>query len=92
MENTSPHLLPPPPHYITFLQTGEVIRGKRGRPRKHAPKIPLPPLYVFIRNLLHSTAYNPSTVAWVDEAQGCFKVGIHNSPICIYWMGVAHTS
>ena len=26
-----------------------VTRGKRGRPRKHAPKIPLPPLYVFIR-------------------------------------------
>ena len=24
-------------------------KGKRGRPRKHAPKIPLPPLYVFIR-------------------------------------------
>merc|ERR1719317_1835266 len=27
-------------------------KGKRGRPRKHAPKLPLPPLYVFIRNLL----------------------------------------
>ena len=24
-------------------------RNKRGRPRKHAPKVPLPPLYVFIR-------------------------------------------
>ena len=24
-------------------------KGKRGRPRKHAPKLPLPPLYVFIR-------------------------------------------
>ena len=24
-------------------------RAKRGRPRKHAPKVPLPPLYVFIR-------------------------------------------
>lgn len=23
--------------------------AKRGRPRKHAPKVPLPPLYVFIR-------------------------------------------
>merc|ERR1719495_449230 len=49
-------------------------KGKRGRPRKHAPKLPLPPLYVFIRNLLHSPAYNPSTVAWVDESAGCFKV------------------
>merc|ERR1719350_1996578 len=49
-------------------------KGKRGRPRKHAPKLPLPPLYVFIRNLLHSPAYNPSTVAWVDETAGCFKV------------------
>ena len=48
--------------------------GKRGRPRKHAPKIPLPPLYVFIRNLLHNMAYNPSVIAWVDEQGGCFKV------------------
>ena len=48
--------------------------GKRGRPRKHAPKIPLPPLYVFIRNLLYSAAYNPSAVAWVDQSIGCFKV------------------
>ena len=24
-------------------------KGKRGRPRKHVPKLPLPPLYVFIR-------------------------------------------
>ena len=50
--------------------------GKRGRPRKHAPKVPLPPLYVFIRNLLYSPAYNPSIVAWVDQAAGCFKVQI----------------
>merc|ERR1719273_497535 len=49
-------------------------KGKRGRPRKHAPKIPLPPLYVFIRNLLHNPAYNPSVVAWVDDTEGCFKV------------------
>merc|ERR550517_2225240 len=49
-------------------------RNKRGRPRKHAPKVPLPPLYVFIRNLLYSPAYNPSIVAWVDQAAGCFKV------------------
>ena len=49
-------------------------KGKRGRPRKHAPKLPLPPLYVFIRNLLHNPAYNPSVVAWVEEAGGCFKV------------------
>ena len=49
-------------------------KGKRGRPRKHAPKVPLPPLYVFIRNLLHNPAYNPSVVTWVDESTGCFKV------------------
>ena len=49
-------------------------KGKRGRPRKHPPKITLPPLYVFIRNMLHSTAYNPEVVAWVDEEDGCFKV------------------
>merc|ERR1712032_739357 len=55
-------------------------KGKRGRPRKHAPKLPLPPLYVFIRNLLHSPAYNPSTVAWVDESAGCFKVNSTFNP------------
>ena len=49
-------------------------KGKRGRPRKHAPKLPLPPLYVFIRNLLHNTSYNPSVIAWVDHESGCFKV------------------
>ena len=30
--------------------------------------------YFHTRNLLHSPAYNPSTVAWVDEGAGCFKV------------------
>ena len=49
-------------------------KGKRGRPRKHAPKLPLPPLYVFIRNLLHNPGYNPSVIAWVDQIGGCFKV------------------
>ena len=49
-------------------------KGKRGRPRKHAPKLPLPPLYVFIRNLLHNPGYNPSVIAWVDHTGGCFKV------------------
>ncbi len=38
--------------------------SRRGRPRKHAVKIPLPPLYVFIRNLLHSRAYNPRVISW----------------------------
>lgn len=31
---------------------GTSSKGKRGRPRKHAPKIPLPPLYVFIRKTI----------------------------------------
>ena len=44
-------------------------KGKRGRPRKHAIKIPLPPLYVFIRNLLHNRYYNPRVVSWVCEYQ-----------------------
>ena len=44
-------------------------KGKRGRPRKHAIKIPLPPLYVFIRNLLHNRFYNPRVVSWVCEYQ-----------------------
>merc|ERR1719346_292279 len=49
-------------------------RNKRGRPRKHAPKVPLPPLYVFIRNLLLNRSYNPKTVSWVNEASLVFKV------------------
>lgn len=49
-------------------------KGKRGRPRKHAVKIPLPPLYVFIRNLLHNRHYNPRVVTWISESQGIFKV------------------
>ena len=49
-------------------------KGKRGRPRKHAPKIPLPPLYVFIRNMLHNRSYNPKIVSWVNEPMGVFKV------------------
>jgi hypothetical protein len=49
-------------------------KGKRGRPRKHAPKIPLPPLYVFIRNMLHSDAYNPKIISWVSDSLGVFKV------------------
>ena len=49
-------------------------RAKRGRPRKHAIKIPLPPLYVFIRNMLHNDFYNPRVIGWVSEAQGVFKV------------------
>ena len=48
--------------------------GKRGRPRKHEPKIPLPPLYVFIRNMLHNTSYNPKIISWVNETAGVFKV------------------
>ena len=48
--------------------------GKRGRPRKHEPKIPLPPLYVFIRNMLHNDAYNSKVVSWVNEVSGVFKV------------------
>ena len=50
-------------------------KGKRGRPRKHAPKLALPPLYVFIRNLLYNPGYNPAVIAWVDYKEGCFKVG-----------------
>ncbi len=49
-------------------------KGKRGRPRKHAIKIPLPPLYVFIRNMLHNRHYNPRVITWISEAQGIFKV------------------
>ena len=42
-------------------------------------QVPLPPLYVFIRNLLYSPAYNPSIVAWVDQSVGCFKVYFKSS-------------
>ena len=51
-----------------------VNKGKRGRPRKHAPKIPLPPLYVFIRNMLMNRSYNPKTISWVNEGSRIFKV------------------
>ena len=51
-----------------------VGKGKRGRPRKHAPKIPLPPLYVFIRNMLMNRSYNPKTISWVNEGSRIFKV------------------
>lgn len=50
------------------------VKGKRGRPRKHAPKIPLPPLYIFIRNLLHNQYYNPRIISWVSDTHGIFKV------------------
>ena len=56
------------------IAVGATPRGKRGRPRKHAIKIPLPPLYVFIRNMLHNDFYNPRVIGWVSEAQGVFKV------------------
>ena len=48
------------------MQTELHGKGKRGRPRKHAIKIPLPPLYVFIRNLLHNRHYNPRVIIWVS--------------------------
>ena len=69
--STSASQSPAPAH-----DPGKGRRG-RGRPRKHAPKLPLPPLYVFIRNLLHSPGYNPSVISWVDEDSGCFKVRYH---------------
>lgn len=67
MDDSPERLQEQAPHFTA-------TKGKRGRPRKHAPKLPLPPLYVFIRNLLHNPAYNPSVVAWVDDVEGCFKV------------------
>ena len=57
-----------------YYDCGSRVKGKRGRPRKHAPKIPLPPLYIFIRNLLHNRFYNPKIVSWVSDTHGIFKV------------------
>ena len=34
----------------------------------------MPPIYVFIRNLLHNEAYNPSVVAWLEEEEGSFRI------------------
>jgi hypothetical protein len=42
--------------------------GRRGRPRKHAPKIPLPPIYVFIRNLLYNRSRNDPKNIFVTTA------------------------
>ena len=39
--------------YEDDMSGSSQAKGKRGRPRKHAPKIPLPPLYVFIREESH---------------------------------------
>ena len=57
--HVSSHVYPPAPtrDYLDtcFYSAGESFfsdqasRAKRGRPRKHAPTVPLPPLYVFIR-------------------------------------------
>ena len=74
---------PEPPHQPSEaspsspLSKNSPIKGKRGRPRIHAPKLPLPPLYVFIRNLLHNPGYNPDVVSWVDISNGCFKVSTY---------------
>ncbi len=54
------------------------VMGKRGRPRRHALKVPLPPIYVFIRNLLHNGFYNPRVVSWVNESFGVFRVNNTN--------------
>ena len=39
------------PHFSQYSPSmlDEMAKKKRGRPRKHAPKISLPPLYIFIR-------------------------------------------
>lgn len=50
------------------------VKSQRGRPRKPATKVPLPPIYVFIRNMLHNHAYNPHVISWVHEAAGVFKI------------------
>ena len=34
----------------------------------------IPPLYIFIRNLLYNPEYNPSVVAWVGGEEGSFRV------------------
>ena len=50
------------------------VKVKLGRPPKRAPKMSLPPLYIFIRNLLHNRSYNPQVVSWVNEKDGIFKI------------------
>ena len=67
--NRSPPPLEPLSPLACETFEGASQKGKRGRPRKHAIKIPLPPLYVFIRNLLHNRYYNPRVVSWVCEYQ-----------------------
>ena len=69
VNRSPPPLEPLSPLAEDSLEHGGHPKGKRGRPRKHAIKIPLPPLYVFIRNLLHNRFYNPRVVSWVCEYQ-----------------------
>lgn len=42
------------------------LKSKLGRRKKRKPKISLPPLYVFIRNLLHNNFYNPQVVNFTN--------------------------
>ena len=37
-------------------------------------QVTIPPLYIFIRNLLYNPEYNPSVVAWVSGEEGSFRV------------------
>lgn len=74
--------------FIIFLETSRTylaffniwIPVKKGSKiqrvqlQRQAPKVPHPPLCVFIRNLLHNQSYNPDVVCWVSETQGIFKV------------------
>lgn len=72
---TSPYSVTSP---YTSTHGDAVGNGRRGRPRKHAPKVPLPPIYVFIRNLLYNRYYNPRVVSWVNESYGIFRVNNTN--------------
>merc|ERR1719282_804007 len=62
--------------FLTYLVKREDCsqEARRGRPRKYPPKVTIPPLYIFVRNLLYNTGYNPGVVAWVNIEEGSFRI------------------
>ena len=43
-----------------------------------------PPVYLFIRNLLHNRHYNPKVISWVCQTQGIFKIN-HPTDLAKIW-------
>lgn len=62
-EPRSPAALPSVVHQC---RASDRVKSKVGRRPKRPTKVSLPPLYIFIRNLLHNRFYNPQVVNFVN--------------------------